>query len=28
VDLLNRVFSTHFIGLLLRATKQERKSKL
>jgi len=28
VDLLNRVFSTHFIGFLLRATKQERKSSL
>ena len=25
VDLLNRVFSTHFIGFLLRATKKERK---
>jgi len=28
VDLLNRVFSTHLIGFLLRATKQERKSAL
>jgi len=28
VDLLNRVFNTHLIGFLLRATKQERKSAL
>jgi len=28
VDLLSRVFSTHLIGFLLRATKQERKSAL
>jgi len=28
VDLLNSVFSTHLIGFLLRATKQERKSAL
>ena len=28
VDLHNRVFSTHLIGFLLRATKQERKSPL
>jgi len=28
VDLLNRVFSTHLIGFLLRATKQERNSIL
>ena len=28
VDLLNRVFSTHLIDFLLRATKQERKSAL
>jgi len=28
VDLLNRVFSTHLIGFLLRATKQERKTAL
>jgi len=28
VDLLNRVFSTHLIGFLLRVTKQERKSAL
>jgi len=28
VDLLNRVLSTHLIGFLLRATKQERKSAL
>jgi len=28
VDLLNRVFSTHLIGSLLRANKQERKSAL
>jgi len=27
VDLLNRVFSTHLIGFVLRSTKQERKSK-
>ena len=26
VDLLNRVFSTHLIGFLLRANKQESKS--
>ena len=28
MDLLNRVFNTHLIGFLLRATKQERKSAL
>jgi len=28
VDLLNRVFSTHLISFMLRATKQERKSAL
>jgi len=28
VDLLDRVFSTHLIDFLLRATKQERKSAL
>ena len=28
MDLLNRVFSTHLIGFLLRATKQEQKSAL
>ena len=28
VDLFNRVFSSHLIGFLLRATKQERKSAL
>jgi len=28
MDLLNRVFSTHLIGFLLRATEQERKSAL
>jgi len=28
VDLLNRVFSTHLIGFLMRATKQERKTAL
>jgi len=28
VDLLNRVFSTHLIDFLLRATEQERKSAL
>jgi len=28
VDLLNRVFSTHLIGFLLCATKQERKTAL
>ena len=27
-DLLNRVFNTHLIGFLLRATKQERTSAL
>jgi len=26
LDLLNRVFSTHLIGFLLRGTKQERKT--
>jgi len=28
VDVLNRVFSPHLIGFLMRATKQERKSAL
>jgi len=28
VDLLNRVFSSHLIDFLLRATKQERKTAL
>jgi len=28
VDRLNRVFSTHLIGFMLRATRQERKSAL
>ena len=28
VDLPNRVFNTHLIGFLLRATEQERKSAL
>ena len=28
MDLLNRVFSTHLIGFLLRGTKKERKSAL